>query len=195
MRNNGTFTILGLAGSLRQRSYNRALLHAAQEMVPPHVQMRIFELAGLPLFNEDIEAAGDPPAVQALKDSIASADALLIATPEYNYSAPAVLTNALDWASRAPNHEPSVLVHKPVALMGATLGEYGTVRAQLVLRQVLASVECCVLLKPEVFIARASEHFDSAGKLQNRQTRQAVKQLLYELLTWAKQGGSSFYYA
>lgn len=194
MRNNGTFTILGLAGSLRQKSYNRALLHAAQEMVPPYVQMRIFELASIPLFNEDLEEAGDPPAVQALKGSIASADALLIATPEYNYSAPAVLTNALDWASRAPNHQPSVLVHKPVALMGATLGEYGTVRAQLVLRQVLASVECSVLLKPEVFIARASEHFDGEGKLQNKQTRQAVKQLIDGLLAWTKHGSNSLYY-
>lgn len=186
MRNNGMFTILGLAGSLRQKSYNRALLHAAQEIAPPHVHMCIFELEGIPMFNEDLEQAGDPPAVQALKASIAEADALLIATPEYNYSAPAVLTNAIDWASRAPKHEPSVLVHKPIAMMGATLGEYGTVRAQLILRQVLASLECYVLLKPEVLIARASEHFDGDGKLQNKQTRQAVQELIDKLIAWTE---------
>lgn len=187
MRNNGTFTMLGLVGSLRRKSYNRALLHAAQEIAPPYVRICIFELEGVPMFNEDLEQAGDPAPVQALKASIAEADALLIATPEYNYSVPAVLTNALDWASRAPNHEPSVLVHKPVAMMGATLGEHGTVRAQLVLRQVLASTECYVLPKPEVFIERASEHFDGDGKLQNQQTRRAVQKLIDELITWTKQ--------
>lgn len=184
----GTFSLLGLAGSLRQHSYNRALLYAAQEMVPSHVQMRIFELAGIPFFNEDLEEQGDPAAVRALKASIARADALLIATPEYNYSVPAVLANAIDWASRAPKPRPAVLAHKPVALMGASLGDHGTVRAQLVLRQILASIACPVLLKPEVCIARAADHFDSEGRLQNPQTRQAVKALIDELLAWTTQG-------
>jgi len=186
----GTFTLLGLAGSLRQQSYNRALLYAAQEMVASPVQMHIFELAGIPMFNEDLEEQGDPPAVRALKASIASADALLIATPEYNYSVPAVLANAIDWASRAPKPRPCVLAHKPVALMGASPGEHGTVRAQLVLRQILASIACPVLLKPEVCLARAAEHFDDQGRLQHPQTRRAVKELIDALLAWATQGSS-----
>lgn len=189
--NSGTFNILGLAGSLRQQSYNRALLRAAQELTPPNVHIQIFDLNEVPMFNEDLEQGGDPPAVQALKSSIAQADALLIATPENNYSIPAVLKNAIDWASRSPDDEPSVLMHKPVALMGASLGRFGTVRAQQTVRQVLHFTESYVLLKPEVLIARSFEHIDANGSVHNEQTREAIRGLIVALVAWSKQVSTS----
>lgn len=182
-----TFTILGMAGSLRQKSYNRALLRAAQQIAPPHVHIRVFELGELPLFNEDLEQGDGPAVVQSLKTAIAEADALLIASPENNYSIPAVLKNAIDWASRSKDDEPSVLVHKPVAIMGASLGRFGTVRAQLGLRQVLHITESYVLPFPELFIPRAFEHFDADGNLTNAQTRAAIQSLIEALVIWTQQ--------
>lgn len=181
-----SFTILGLAGSLRQQSYNRALIRAAQEIAPPHIQVRPFPLDELPMFNEDLERGEDPAAVQALKAAIADVDALLIATPENNYGIPAVMKNAIDWASRSKDDEPSVLFHKPVALMGASIGRFGTVRAQQALRQVLHATESNVLPHPEVHVMRAFEHFDSDGTLRNEQTREALQALLTALVNWTK---------
>lgn len=183
---NDTFTILGLAGSLRKQSYNRALLRAAQGITPPNVHIEIFDLNEVPMFNEDLEQGGDPPVVQALKASIAKADALLIASPENNYSIPAVLKNAIDWASRSPDDEPSVLMHKPVAIMGASLGRFGTVRAQQTIRQVLHFTESYVLLKPEVLIARSFEHIDPTGSFLNEQTKEAVRGLIEALVAWTE---------
>lgn len=175
--------VLGIAGSLRAGSYNRGLLRAAIEVAPAGVELRIFDsLAAIPPYNADVEAKGDPEPVAAFKAAIAAADALLIATPEYNYGVPGVLKNAIDWASRPPGK--SVLNRKPAAIMGATPGGTGTARAQLALRQSFVFTETYVLLRPEVLVARAQEKFDAEGRLTDEPTRRFVGQLLEALVAW-----------
>ncbi len=142
--------VLGFAGSLREGSYNRAALRAAHELLPQGITLESFDLAPIPLYNADIEAISAPPPVQAFKERIAVADALLIVTPEYNGSIPGVLKNAIDWASRPPGDTP--LDGKPLAMMGASPGQLGTIRAQLYLREICAAVNMHPLSRPEVFI-------------------------------------------
>src|SRR5689334_19794657 len=115
-----TLSVCGIAGSLRRESFNRSLLRAAVELAPPGMTITPFALDPVPLYNGDVEAAGDPPGVVALKEAIGGADALFICTPEYQHGVPGVLKNALDWASRPPGR--SVLQGKPVAIVGATPG-------------------------------------------------------------------------
>lgn len=178
--------IFGLAGSLRRGSFNRALLHAAVEVAPKGVEIRIFERLGeIPPFNADVEAEGDPEPVVALKSAIREADALLIATPEYNYGIPGVLKNAIDWASRPPDG--SVLQGKPAAIMGATPGMTGTARAQLALRQTFLFTETFTVIRPEVLVARAHEKIDDRGRLKDEATRDFIRELLDGLVTWTFQ--------
>lgn len=178
--------IFGLAGSLRKGSFNRALLQAAVEVAPKEVEIRVFERLGeIPLFNADVEAAGDPEPVVALKSAIREADALLIATPEYNYGIPGVLKNAIDWASRPSDG--SVLQGKPAALMGATPGMTGTARAQLALRQAFLFTETYAVLQPEVLVARAHEKIDGQGRLKDEATRNFIRALLETLVAWTFQ--------
>jgi chromate reductase len=186
-----TFRVLGIAGSLRSGSYNRALLRAAQEVAPEGMEIQTFDLTPIPLYNGDVEAQGDPEPVAGLKAAIREADALLIATPEYNYGVPGVLKNAIDWASRPPGQ--SVLKGKPAALMGATPGNTGTARAQLQIRQAFVFTETYALLKPEVLVARAHEKFDSQGRLTDEATRERVRELLEALSLWTVRlrGGES----
>jgi chromate reductase, NAD(P)H dehydrogenase (quinone) len=180
------FTILGIAGSLRSESYNRALLGAAQRLVPPGVVVELYERLGeIPLFDEDLRVAqADPEPVRELKTRVAGADALLIATPEYNYGIPGVLKNAIDWASRPPDTSP--LHHKPVAIIGASTGLFGTVRAQLQLRQVFVFTESYVLGKPEVLVPRAADKFGDAGELTDAATHDQLAKQLAALVEWAK---------
>ncbi len=180
----GRFQILGIAGSLRKASYNRGLLRAAREVAPEGVDIDIFDLLPIPLYNGDVEAAGDPAPVRELKERIRAADALLIATPEYNYSIPGVLKNAIDWASRPPQDSP--LRHKPIALMGASPGGFGTVRSQLALRQVFVFTKSYVLLEPEVHVSAAGDKFDAEGNLSDAQTPQNVRALVMALVEWAR---------
>lgn len=176
-----TLRILGMSGSLRKKSYNTAALRAAQGLVPDGATMEIFDLTPIPLYNDDIREQGYPPAVQEFRDRIAAADALLLVTPEYNYSFSGVLKNAIDWASRPPNPP---LTNKPVAIMGATQGLWGTVKAQHHLRQ------CCVFLnlwpvnKPEVLIAQAASKFDAAGNLTDEATTKVIAELMTSLVAW-----------
>lgn len=179
---NRPHSILGVAGSLRRLSFNRGLLRAAQELAPEGVKIKVFDLAPIPLYNQDVEAQGDPEPVRQLKQAISEADALLIATPEHNYSVPGVLKNAIDWASRPP--ERAVLTHKPVAIMGASTGRFGTARAQLVLRQVLLATNCYVLIEPEVYVGRAPNGFDANSNLVDEPTRQRVRALVEALVDW-----------
>ena len=154
--------VFGIAGSLRAGSFNRSLLRAAVELAPDGMEIGIFERLGeIPPYNEDVEKSGDPEPVAALKKAIREADALLIATPEYNYGVPGVLKNAIDWASRPPRD--SVLARKPAAIMGASPGQGGTVRAQLALRQSFLFTQIHALLRPEVLIASAGEKFDASA--------------------------------
>ena len=176
--------ILGIPGSLRAGSYNRALLRAAIDLAPEGMEVEIFEgLGEVPPFNQDVEEKGVPQPVSRLKQAMASADVLLISTPEYNYSIPGVLKNALDWASRPPKDSP--LAGKPVGLMGASGGGSGTMRSQLALRQVFVFTGCLVLPKPEVYVTRAPEKFVD-GRLEDERTREHLARFLESLGAWVR---------
>lgn len=181
--------VLGIAGSLRKGSYNRALLHAAQELAPEDMDIQIFDnetLTLIPPYNEDVRELGDPETVEILKREIKRADALLFAIPEYNYSMSGVLKNAIDWASRPPSESP--LDGKPVALMGASTGTSGTMRAQMHFRQSCVFTNMFPLNKPQVFVSRAGEKFSHDGKLTliDQETRQFVRMLTEALLEWTR---------
>lgn len=179
------FRILGIAGSLRRNSYNRALLRAAQELAPDGVEITIEESLGtLPHYDDDLRQQGEPEAVVALKERVRAADALLIATPEYNYSIPGVLKNAIDWLSRPPAESP--LRFKPAAIMGASMGLFGTVRAQLHLRQVFVFTETYVLPKPEVLLPQAHTRFDEHLRLVDEVAQGFLRDLLAALVEWAR---------
>jgi chromate reductase len=179
-----TLHVLGLCGSLRQGSYNRQLLRAAQELAPDGTEVAVFDLFDVPLYDADVEAAGDPDGVTALKEAIRAADAVLIATPEYQHAMPGVLKNALDWASRPPSDPP--LARKPVAVVGATPGRFGTARAQVDVRKVLAYNDSLVLTRPEVMLPNAKEAFDDEGRLTNEAARRFLAQLLRNLAAWTR---------
>ena len=163
------FNVVGFAGSLRRGSYNRALLRAATELAPASLHLVIHELDGIPLYNGDIEAAGDPPSVAQLRDAIRRADGLLIATPEYNHGVPGVLKNTIDWLSRPPRN--SALNGKVAALMRASPGMTGTARGQSQLRQAFVFTNTYALLQPEVLVGRAHDKFDANGHLVDQATR------------------------
>jgi chromate reductase, NAD(P)H dehydrogenase (quinone) len=179
------FHIVGFSGSLRRASYNTGLLRAAAEVLPEDVTLEIVDLAGLPFFNQDDEA--DIPApVRLFKERIDLADALLIASPEYNYSFTGVLKNAIDWASRPRNQ--SSLTEKPIAIIGAG-GRFGTVRSQLQLRQVLAETNSLTLNKPELMVPMPWEKFDKEGKLIDEATRKQLGELIAALVHWSRRVG------
>ena len=183
-----TFHILGIAGSLRQASYNRGLLRAAAEVLPPGVSLGILTLDDIPLFSADVMAGGDPPSVHELKERIRAADALLIATPEYNYSIPGVLKNAVDWASRPSKN--SVLRGKPIGIMGASGGDSGTIRSQMALRQVFIQTNSLVMVQPELRVPQAGREFDAAGNLASAELRERLRAFVAALVDWARLVGS-----
>jgi chromate reductase len=183
MSDGKTLHVLAISGSLRKASYNTAVLHAAQELAPSDVAIEIFDLMALPLYNEDVKAAGFPPVVQALRDKIKAADALLFATPEYNYSMSGVLKNAIDWASRPPDQP---FNDKPVAIMGASPSALGTGRAQYHLRQSCIFLNMHLVNKPEVMIVAAHTKFDPQGKLTDEATRGLVRDLVVSLAAWTR---------
>ena len=172
--------ILGIAGSLREGSYNRALLRAARELLPAGVELVEHDLRGLPFYDGDLEAVGDPEPVVALKEAIRSADAVLIATPEYNRGAPGGLKNAVDWASRPPLASP--LAGKPVGVMGATTGRGGTARAQQQLRDALEFPRAFVLDEPRVLVPEAYMRFDERGELADESVRAEIADLVDTLV-------------
>jgi chromate reductase, NAD(P)H dehydrogenase (quinone) len=175
--------ILGIVGSLRKDSYNHLALKVAQELVPDDAVLDLVELYDIPAFNQDDEMA--PPAtVLAFKNKILVADAILFATPEYNYSLPGNLKNAIDWASRP--YGDSVWLGKPAAIMGASVGNLGTARAQYHLRQILVSLNMPVVNQPEVMIGNAAKAFNQEGKLTNDSTKKLIQQLLIELIRLVK---------
>ena len=175
--------VLALSGSLRKASLNSALLRAAGDAAPPGTQVMFFEgLEAVPLFNEDLESGIAPPAVKHLRDEVERADGLLISTPEYNHSMPGVLKNALDWLSRPTPSR--VLAGKPVAIMGATVGTWGTRLAQAALRQVLFSTESLVMPRSGLFLRGATGLFDSSGKLIDSATSAALRSLMREFADW-----------
>jgi chromate reductase len=177
-------SILGIAGSLRRDSYNRAALRAAQELAPTGVSLAVFELDQVPIFNQDHDRTPQPSVVE-FKRRIRAADALLFATPEYNYSIPGVLKNAIDWASRP--YGDNAWKGKPAAIMGASLGRFGTARAQYHLRQIFVFLEIVPVNQPEVMIGGAAQCFDSQGALTDETSRKLIRELLERLVDLTRQ--------
>ena len=179
MASSQTVQVLAFAGSLRQGSYNKAALRAALELVPDGMTIEAFDRIGeFPLYNEDVKQQGFPPPVQALREQIRAADALLIVTPEYNYSIPGVLKNAIDWASRPPDQP---FDRKPTAIFGASPGMIATAVAQYDLRRCLGVLNALVVNTPSVMIGQAAEKFDAQGRLTDEATRQMIGKLLAAL--------------
>ena len=180
---NTPINILGIAGSLRRQSYNRSALRAARQLVPEGVTLDIFELDGIPGFNQD-EEQNPPDKVVELKKRIRAADALLFVTPEYNYSIPGVLKNAMDWASRP--YGDSAWSGKLAAIMGASVGTIGTARAQYHLRQVFVALNIFPINQPEVMIGNAAGRFDAQGNLTDEKTKDHIRNLLRALAEWTE---------
>jgi chromate reductase, NAD(P)H dehydrogenase (quinone) len=180
---NKPIKILGIAGSLRHESYNRRILRVAASLVPEDTTLEIFELDGIPIFNQD-EDQNPPAKVVDFKQRIREADAILFVTPEYNYSVPGVLKNAIDWASRP--YGDSAWNGKPAAIMGASVGAIGTARAQYHLRQICVFLNLFPVNQPEVMIGNAAEKFDDGGNLTDETTKMLIRQLLQNLVDWTR---------
>jgi chromate reductase, NAD(P)H dehydrogenase (quinone) len=176
--------VAAIAGSLRRASFNRGLIRAAVESAPDGMTIEPLEIRDLPYYDADLDADGGPEVVRALKARLIAADGLLIATPEYNYSMSGVLKNALDWASRAPER---ALQAKPIAIVGATPGRWGTVRSQLALRQMLMFPGCRVMPAPLFQIAGARERFDADGNLTDAESRAELAGVLDAFALWIRQ--------
>lgn len=177
--------ILALAGSLRRGSFNRLLLQAAVELAPARMNVEIYDgLGPIPLFNEDVEHATDhgPGEVRRLRDAIAAADGVLIATPEYNQSLPGALKNAIDWLSRPAPEE--VLAGKPICIVGASGGRWGTRLAQSALRQILTATESVVMPAPALYVREAQHLFDDSGRLADEPTRAALRSIVGAFADW-----------
>jgi chromate reductase len=175
--------ILALSGSLRVGSFNTAALRAAQELAPAELMIDIAAINEVPMYNQDIQAEGFPQPVLQLGEAVRAADAVLIATPEYNYSIPGVLKNTLDWLSRLPGPPFS---GKPVAILGASGGMIGTARAQYHLRQVFVFLNAHVMNRPEIMISLAHQKFDAEGRLNDEPTRQLMSKMLVALANWTR---------
>lgn len=176
---NSELRVLGISGSLRSQSYNSSVLRAAVDLAPRGVTIETFELDGIPPFNQD-EEAKPPATVLELKRRVREADGILFVTPEYNYSVPGVLKNAIDWASRP--YGDNVWDRKPAAIMGASIGAIGTARAQYHLRQIFVFLNVFPVNQPEVLISNAAQRFDAEGNLTDEATRVYMRQLLENLV-------------
>ncbi len=181
MSDSGSVRILGISGSLRRGAFNTSALRAAQELAPQGMTIDLLEIGNIPLYNDDVRAQGFPPAVEALRQRIKAADGVLFATPEYNYSIPGVLKNAIDWASRPPEQP---FDGKPIGIMGASGGVLGTARAQYHLRQCFIFLNGHVMNRPEVMIGQAGSKFDAEGKLTDQPTRDFLAGMLTAFKAW-----------
>lgn len=183
MRSTTPLKVLALSGSLRTGSYNTALVRAAQEVAPEGVDITLDDISEIPLYNGDVQAKGIPEPVTALGRRIGDADAVLVATPEYNYSVPGVLKNAIDWVSRL---DPQPFAGKPVGIMGASMSGMGSARAQYHLRQVFVYVSAPVMTRPEVFVGLAQKKFDEEGRLTDQDSRDFLAEYLKAFRAWAR---------
>lgn len=178
-----TYKILGICGSLRAKSYNHFALKAAAQFMPEGMTLTIADYSDIPLYNQDNQAPATLAAVERLRAQLAGADALLIASPEYNYSVTGVLKNAIDWLSRTT---PQPFKEKPIALLSATQGPVGGARNQYELRKILGGLEAMVLNKPEVFIGMCQNRFDEQGELTDATTRKFIADQMLALQAWIK---------
>ena len=176
-----TLKVLGICGSLRKASLNMAALRACSELLPAGMTLEIASIADLPMFNQDVLDQGMPAPVKRFRDQVVAADGLLIASPEYNFSIPAPLKNAIDWGSRPPNQ---VFNEKPVAIFTVAPGPVGGTRAQYDLRRVLSQLWGHVLPRPEVFVTHAAGKFDAQGRLTDETTRKFLGELLAGFAPW-----------
>ena len=175
--------VFAFCGSLRKGSFNRMVLRAAEELAPEGMRFEICDIGAFPLYNEDVRQQGFPAAVEDAREKIRAADAVLFVTPEYNYSLPGVLKNAIDWASRPPDQP---FAGKPAAIMGATPSMLGTARAQYHLRQVCVYLNMFPVNQPEVLIAAVDKKFDADGRLTDEPTRKLVARLMEALADWTR---------
>ena len=182
------FQVLGICGSLRQKSYNMAALRAAGELMPPGLKLRITGIAELPIYNFDVQEKGFPAPATKLRDEILAADALLFASPEYNWSVGAPLKNAIDWMSR---FQPQPFNNKPAALFSATRGPVGGARGQYDLRRILSGLGVHWLVKPEVFIGMAAGKF-ADGKLTDETTRRFLTDQMVAFEDWIRRMKRAF---
>jgi len=180
---NTPLRILGICGSLRKNSLNRSVLAAAQELAPEGAGIETFDLHEIPIFHPDEEAT-PPRIVVEFKARIRAADAILFVSPEYNYSIPGVLKNAIDWGSRPYGH--SAWQGKPAGIMGASPGNFGTLRMQIHLRQIFVFLNMHPLNTPEVLITGAAQKFDKAGRLADQPTRDLIRKYLEALALWTR---------
>lgn len=181
-----TFEILGLCGSLRRASTHRGLLRAAAELAPEGVVCHDTDLGVIPFFNRDVEDDGDPEPVVELRARVRAADAVLIATPEYDYAVPGVLTTALDWLLRS-RRDPTPFRRKPVGIVGASPSGAGTARGQMVLRQMLLHAPAYVLPEPQMLIPHSRDKFDpDTGDLTDEETRERLRRFLGALVEWSR---------
>src|SRR6202790_4068641 len=171
-------SVLGICGSLRKASFNRAALNTAIELKPPGMNVTVADISQIPLYDEDVRAQGFPAPVETLRQQIKAADALLFACPEYNYSMSGVLKNAIDWASRPPDQP---FAGKPVAIIGAAAGMAGSARAQLHLRNSCVFLDMHPLNKPEVLIGQAQTKFDAEGNLTDEVARKLIGEVMVNL--------------
>lgn len=180
--------IAALVGSLRQGSLNRALLHAAAEQAPSGVTVELLEIGEVPLYNGDVQAQGFPEVVTRMGEALRAADGILLVTPEYNYSVPGVLKNTIDWLSRLPQQP---FAGKPVAMMGASMGNMGSSRAQYHLRQVMVFLDPLVMNKPEIMVPAAHSKFDAEGKLTDDSTREHLAKFMAAFQTFIGRVGAA----
>ena len=183
MSDSGGIKVLGICGSLRKGSYNMAALRIAIAQKPSNMTIEVADISQIPPYNEDVRQQGFPPSVETLRRQIAAADALLFACPEYNYSMSGVLKNAIDWASRPPDQP---FAGKPCAIIGAAAGMAGSARAQYDLRRSCVFLDMHPLNKPEVLIGQAQTKFDAEGNLLDEAAKGFIRDLMNNLVGWAR---------
>lgn len=176
--------VVGIPGSLRRGSFNRALLRAAVELAPEDLRIQVHPLDDLPLYDGDVETAGVPPGVAALRAAVEAADGVLIATPEYNHGVPGVMKNAVDWLSRPPR--PQAFDGKPVGIMGATPGRFGTRASQYQLRQSLTPLNAYVMPQPQVLVMGVKDKLDDDLQLTDEGTREILERFLGAFAQWVR---------
>ncbi len=180
---NSAISVLGICGSLRRASYNMAALRTAIVLKPAGMSVVVADISQIPPYDEDVRAVGFPPPVETLRRQIAAADALLFACPEYNYSMPGVMKNAIDWASRPPDQP---FAGKPCAIIGAAAGMAGSARAQYDLRRSCVFLDMHPLNKPEVLIGQAQTKFDAEGNLLDEVAKNLIRDVMANLAAWAR---------
>jgi chromate reductase len=173
--------VLGVSGSLRKASLNTAALKACAGLMPAGMSMTVAQIGDIPMYNQDVFDAGIPPSAKRFYDEIAAADGVLIASPEYNFSVPPVLKNAIDWVSKMPNQP---FNYKPIAIISASQGPMGGARVQYDLRRILGQLWGLMFVKPEVFIGAAHTKFDKEGRLTDETTRKFLTDLLAGFRDW-----------